>query len=488
MLFSSNVFIFFFLPAVLVVYYALKKVSRTAQNVFLCLSSLFFYAWGEPRFVLVMMLSIFVNWTFGLLVDRYRDRHPLVNWLIAIDVAANIGIIFIFKYLMFTLTNINALFHSHITVPEIALPIGISFFTFQALSYVIDVYREKGEAQKNILNVGLYISFFPQLIAGPIVRYETIAKEIHDRRENLKDFSDGVVRFIIGLGKKVIIANNMALVADQAFAYSAGTKDWFGVSFDPSIIMCWLGALAYTFQIFFDFSGYSDMAIGLGRMFGFHFMENFNYPYISRSATEFWRRWHISLSTWFRDYIYIPLGGSRVKTKSRHIFNLFVVWLCTGIWHGANWTFIAWGMMYFVLLVFEKNTGLDKDSKKKWVNVLRYIYTMFFVVMGWVIFRAESISDAFVYMGHMFGLYGNPLVDDAAVYNLTQFKAFFIMAVIFSIPVAGYIKRKWSEKERSRMLTAAAGAVSGLLILVVFGCAVSYIVIGSYNPFIYFNF
>ena len=230
------------------------------------------------------------------------------------------------------------------------------------------------------------------------------------------------------------------------------------------------------------------MAIGLGRMFGFHFMENFNYPYISRSATEFWRRWHISLSTWFRDYIYIPLGGSRVKTKSRHIFNLFVVWLCTGIWHGANWTFIAWGMMYFVLLVFEKNTGLDKDSEKKWVNVLRYIYTMFFVVMGWVIFRAESISDAFVYMGHMFGLYGNPLVDDAAVYNLTQFKAFFIMAVIFSIPVAGYIKRKWSEKERSRMLTAAAGAVSGLLILVVFGCAVSYIVIGSYNPFIYFNF
>ena len=488
MLFSSNVFIFFFLPAVLLVYYALKPLSRTAQNVFLCFASLFFYAWGEPRFVLVMMLSICVNWSFGLLVDKYRGSKPFVKWLIAIDVAVNIGIIFIFKYLMFTLTNINALFHSHITVPEIALPIGISFFTFQALSYVLDVYREKGEAQKNILNVGLYISFFPQLIAGPIVRYETIAKEIMDRKENLKDFSDGIVRFIIGLGKKVIIANNMALVADQAFAYSSGDALWFGASFDPSVLMCWLGALAYTFQIFFDFSGYSDMAIGLGRMFGFHFMENFNYPYVSKSATEFWRRWHISLSTWFRDYIYIPLGGSRVRTKSRHVFNLFVVWLCTGIWHGANWTFIAWGMMYFVLLVFEKSTGLDKDSEKRSVNVIRYIYTMFFVVMGWVIFRADSISDAFVYIGHMFGIYGNGLVDDAAVYNLTQFAAFFIMAVIFSIPVVRIVKSRFAEKERSSAVRLICGAASGACILAIFVCAVSYIVIGSYNPFIYFNF
>ena len=488
MLFSSNVFIFFFLPAVLLVYYALKPLSRTAQNVFLCFASLFFYAWGEPRFVLVMMLSICINWSFGLLVDKYRDSKPFVKWLIAIDVAVNIGIIFIFKYLMFTLTNINALFHSHITVPEIALPIGISFFTFQALSYVLDVYREKGEAQKNILNVGLYISFFPQLIAGPIVRYETIAKEIMDRKENLKDFSDGIVRFIIGLGKKVIIANNMALVADQAFAYSNGDALWFGASFDPSVLMCWLGALAYTFQIFFDFSGYSDMAIGLGRMFGFHFMENFNYPYVSKSATEFWRRWHISLSTWFRDYIYIPLGGSRVRTKTRHVFNLFVVWLCTGIWHGANWTFIAWGMMYFVLLVFEKSTGLDKDSEKRSVNVIRYIYTMFFVVMGWVIFRADSISDAFVYIGHMFGIYGNGLVDDAAVYNLTQFAAFFIMAVIFSIPVVRIVKSRFAEKERSSAVRLICGAASGACILAIFVCAVSYIVIGSYNPFIYFNF
>ena len=488
MLFSSNIFIFFFLPAVLLVYYALKPLSRTAQNVFLCFASLFFYAWGEPRFVLVMMLSICVNWAFGLLVDKYRDSKPFVKWLIAFDVAVNIGIIFIFKYLMFTLTNINALFHSHITVPEIALPIGISFFTFQALSYVLDVYREKGEAQKNILNVGLYISFFPQLIAGPIVRYETIAKEIRDRKENLKDFSDGIVRFIIGLGKKVIIANNMALIADQAFAYSAGSGTWFGVSFDPSVLMCWLGALAYTFQIFFDFSGYSDMAIGLGRMFGFHFMENFNYPYISKSATEFWRRWHISLSTWFRDYIYIPLGGSRVKTKSRHIFNLFVVWLCTGVWHGANWTFIAWGMMYFVLLVFEKSTGLDKDSEKRSVNVIRYIYTMFFVVMGWVLFRADSISDAFVYIGHMFGVYGNGLIDDAAVYHLTQYGAFFAMAVIFSIPVVRIVKDRFAAKERSGAVRFICGAVSGACILAIFVCAVSYIVIGSYNPFIYFNF
>ena len=292
MLFSSNVFIFIYLPVVLFFNYAFK-FSRRVQNVFLCLASLLFYAWGEPRFVLVMMASILVNWFFGLLVGKFKENKN-VQWLIALDVFINLSIIFIYKYLAFTVKNLNLLFHAHRNVPEIALPIGISFFTFQAISYVIDVYRGRGEAQRNLLNVGLYISFFPQLIAGPIVRYETIADQINNRRENLQDFSDGVVRFIIGLGKKVLLANNMALIADHAFGFGNGTVQWFGADMPLTAGMAWLGALAYTFQIYFDFSGYSDMAIGLGKMFGFHFDENFNYPYVSRSITEFWRRWHIS--------------------------------------------------------------------------------------------------------------------------------------------------------------------------------------------------
>ena len=310
MLFSSNIFIFIFLPIVLFVYYFLLGKSRNLQNIFLFIASLFFYAWGEPKFVFIMLLSIIYNWLMGLLVDKYRDNNKISKLIISVDVLGNLFIIFIFKYLMFTINNINSIFDLSLTVPNIALPIGISFFTFQAISYVIDVYRGKGEAQRNLINVGLYISLFPQLIAGPIVRYETVAYEIKNRKENIDDFTDGIVRFIVGLGKKVIISNNMALVADKAFnLINNGSSPIEEIS----ILMSWLGAIAYTLQIYFDFGGYSDMAIGLGKMFGFHFLENFNYPYISKSATEFWRRWHISLSSWFRDYVYIPLGGSRVN-------------------------------------------------------------------------------------------------------------------------------------------------------------------------------
>lgn len=485
MLFSSTIFLFIYLPVVLLINFVLR-FNRSAQNVFLCSASLFFYAFGEPVFVLVMMASIVINWFFGLLVQKFRnDLH--VKWIIAVDVAINLSIIFVYKYLGFVLRNVNTVFHAHLKVPEIALPIGISFFTFQAISYVIDVYRGRGEAQKNLLNVGLYISFFPQLIAGPIVRYETIADQIRNRKENLQDFADGVVRFIVGLGKKVLIANNMALIADHAFGFGNGTVQWFGADVSLTAGMAWLGALAYTFQIYFDFSGYSDMAIGLGKMFGFHFDENFNYPYISRSITEFWRRWHISLSSWFRDYVYIPLGGNRVKTEARHIFNLFVVWLLTGIWHGANWTFILWGLTYFILLTMEKRLGLHREFKSAWVNACKYAVTMFFVVLEWVLFRADSLSDAVHYMGCMFGANGWG-ISNPGIFYLTQYKFFWLTAIIGSLPVIPWLKTKLQSGKLSHEASYAVEAISGSLLIGILLISVSYIVMGSYNPFIYFNF
>lgn len=308
MIFSSTIFVFLFLPMVLIFYYGIFRNSRKLKNIFLLLASLFFYAWGEPTFVLVMIMSIICNYYFGLKVDKYKNDKKKAKSIIVIMLIFNLTIMFIFKYLMFTLTNIKYVTGLNFNIPNIALPIGISFFTFQAISYVIDVYRGNGKVQKNPLYVGLYISFFPQLIAGPIVRYETIAEQIENRHENFEDFSKGSCRFIIGLGKKMLLANTLALVADYAFSIKSG---------ELSVVMAWLGALAYTFQIFFDFSGYSDMAIGLGLMFGFKFLENFNYPYISKSISEFWRRWHISLGTWFRDYVYFPLGGSRSKFKEK---------------------------------------------------------------------------------------------------------------------------------------------------------------------------
>ena len=322
MLFSSVEFIFIFLPIVIFVYYVLLRKSRTLQNIFLTFSSLLFYAWGEPKFVIVMIISILINWYLAIRVDKKRENKKSIKLLLCMTIIINLSILFIFKYLMFTLTNINNIFGSNLSVPNITLPIGISFFTFQAISYVIDVYRKNGEVQKNPLNVALYIAFFPQLIAGPIVRYETIAKQIKSRQETFDDFASGVCRFMVGLGKKVLLSNTLAIVADNAFNMNSINE--------LSVLMAWLGAIAYTFQIYYDFSGYSDMAIGLGKMFGFSFLENFNYPYISKSISEFWRRWHISLGSWFRDYVYFPLGGSRVDTKKRLLFNLFVVWFLRG--------------------------------------------------------------------------------------------------------------------------------------------------------------
>ncbi|MDO4546602.1 MAG: MBOAT family O-acyltransferase, partial [Clostridia bacterium] len=333
MVFSSSVFLFFFLPVVFIGNFLIFK-KREQKNMFLTIMSLLFYAWGEPWFVFVMLFSIAVNWLCGLAIDKRANEPRAKKLVLTLGIIFNLALIGVFKYLMMLLNTANSLFGLSIYVPQIILPIGISFFTFQALSYIIDVYRGHGEAQKSFMHVCLYISFFPQLIAGPIVRYQTIATEISDRAETLADFEEGARRFIVGLAKKVLVANNLALLADGAFAMTIAE-----ISFASS----WLGAIAYLWQVYFDFSGYSDMAIGLGRMFGFHFLENFDFPMVSRSITEFWRRWHISLGTWFRDYLFFPMGGSRVKSKFRAIFNMFVVWSLTGLWHGADWKFALWG-------------------------------------------------------------------------------------------------------------------------------------------------
>lgn len=474
MLFSSTTFIYMFLPFTLICYYGILRWSRTAQNVFLFLASLLFYGWGEPKFVFAMLGSIVINWFFGLLIHKYKSENklPLAKLCIGIDCFFNLGMLFIFKYLNFTADIIFSFFGEHSPIGAIALPIGISFFTFQAMSYVIDVYRDRGEVQKNILNVGLYISFFPQLIAGPIVRYETVAYEIQNRKETWDDFFEGFTRFVIGIGKKVLIANSVAVVADEVFGF---------VGQGPvSTAAAWLGAIAYSLQIFFDFSGYSDMAIGLGKMFGFHFLENFNYPYISKSITEFWRRWHMSLGTWFRDYVYFPLGGSRVKS-SRMVFNLFVVWLLTGFWHGANWTFVVWGLMYFVLLTVEKLTGIV-NKEGKLINIIKWAYTMLFVIIGWVFFRAENLSVGLDYLGYMFG------INNQDAQSLLYFKAMLsqsliiiLIGLVCSTPIFKIIGKKIKENFITNLIYAVGVAL-------IFIMSVSSLVSSSYNPFIYFNF
>ena len=472
MLFSSTVFIYLFLPVVLLFNFVILKKSRLLQNIFLLFASLFFYAWGEPKFVLIMIASIIVNWAFGFFVHKKHDNRRVCKLLITLDVAFNLAILFVFKYLTFTGTIIDRLFGIDMHIPEIALPIGISFFTFQAMSYVIDVYRQKGEVQTNILYVGLYISFFPQLIAGPIVRYETIADQIKNRKETADDFFDGFARFVVGLAKKVLLANSFAILADKSFD---AVKNGDSIS----VMFSWLGAIAYTLQIFFDFSGYSDMAIGLGRMFGFHFLENFDYPYISKSITEFWRRWHISLGTWFRDYVYIPLGGSRCS-KGRNILNLFIVWFLTGLWHGADFTFILWGSMFFVLLVIEKLTGIP-DKKGKILNAFTWLTTILFVILGWVLFRAESIGDAFVYLKSMFGLCGNAFSDGMFTGYFEQNVILLVIGIVLCTPVFRWLKEKTKNNN-------AAGYVKAFGCIVLFLLSIASLVGSSYNPFIYFNF
>ncbi len=464
MLFSSEIFLFVFLPLVLALYYIATPLGKKVQNILLLITSLIFYAWGEPQFVIVMIISIVANYIFGLLIERYSENKRDKKFLLICSILFNAGTFFIFKYLVFTVENINALFSFKIPVPGIVLPIGISFFTFQAMSYVFDVYKGTEKAQKNLCDLALYIALFPQLIAGPIVRYNTIAYQIRHRKETLSVFCSGVPRFIIGLFKKVMLSNTLALISDKAFGLPAG---------ELSTSFAWLGAIAYTLMIYYDFSGYSDMAIGLGKMFGFEFEENFNYPYISKSVSEFWRRWHISLGTWFRDYIYFPMGGSRVSSKKRLILNLFVVWFLTGLWHGANWTFIAWGLFYFVFLALEK---LNREKFEKIPKYIRYIYTMLCVVFGWVLFRAESIGQALEYMKTMiipnFGSGGLTML------NIREHFFALLLGVIMMTPFLN----KFIEQRKENIALRIAVYV-GMFIL----CGL-YIVKGGYNVFIYFNF
>lgn len=486
MLFSSLIFILCFLPLVTLVYYTVCRFSRKMQNVFLLFASLGFYAWGEPWFVLVMIGSILFNWMFGLLIALTKGNRRLSYLVISIMLLFNLSIMFVFKYLMFTIDNLNRFFKMDLTSLEIILPIGISFFTFQAISYVIDVYRGKGKAQKNPLNVGLYIAFFPQLIAGPIVRYETVADQIMNRRETISGFAEGVSRFLTGFAKKILLANNFALLADNAFSVPGD---------EVSFSFAWFGAICYTLQIYFDFSAYSDMAIGLGRMFGFKFPENFNYPYISRSTSEFWRRWHISLGSWFRDYVYFPLGGSRVNTRGRVLFNLFVVWSLTGLWHGANWTFLLWGILYFITISAEKLSGFEKMGEtgkhKLFVRVGKHMYTLLFVVFGWVLFRSENITYAFDYMGAMLRFWEGSFLDVNTQVYFVENGVFIVAGLLFSMPVAGSLNR-WLYDEKNglgkRILRRVWPFCYAFGLAALFIVCISYLVKGSYNPFIYFNF
>ena len=475
MVFSTNIFVFVFLTTSILGYYLMDKKYR---NYFLLLVSILFYAWGEPKFVLVMLLSVVVNYILGLAV-YYTDllnNQKRKKIVLIVTVIFNFSLLFVFKYLNFIIKNLNYIIGDRIPQTNIVLPIGISFFTFQAVSYVIDVYRKKATVQKSPLDVGLYIAFFPQLIAGPIVRYETIANQIKYRIESFDDFAVGVKRFIIGLSKKVILANNMSLVADAAFAASAGGNS--------SIAMAWLGAIAYSFQILFDFSGYSDMAIGLGLMFGFHFEENFNYPYISSSITEFWRRWHISLGTWFRDYVYFPLGGSRVKTKRKLVVNLLVVWVFTGIWHGASWNFVAWGILYFILITFEKLTGYPVKFRTLIAKQVYRIFTLLCILGGWVLFRAENLSIAINYVKNMLGKGTVGLINEQFSYNIHENWALLLICVVCSTPLIKYILYKIPNNK----FVHIKEIIVAMFYLFLFLISISFMVTSTHNPFIYFNF
>ena len=472
MLFTSIEFLFLFLPLVLAGYYVLP-FRWNLKNYWLLVASLAFYAWGEPKFVFAMLASIAFNYMAALAIDRMRGRQPqgdrtnCAKVVLALAVAGNLALIGVWKYCNFVTATLRDWFPSwQGAIPQTSflLPIGISFFTFQALSYVVDVYRGE-RAQRNPFILALYIALFPQLIAGPIVRYTTVRDQLTARRTTLDQFSGGVFRFVVGFNKKMLLANMMAEVADAAFSGVPG-----------SAAFAWLGVVCYTLQIYFDFSGYSDMAIGLGKMFGFDFLENFNYPYISKTATEFWRRWHMSLGSWFRDYVYFPLGGSRVG-KGRLVFNLAVVWFLTGLWHGANWTFIAWGCLYGVLIAGEKLTGcVEKVERSAALRAIYQPFTMLMVMLGWVLFRSDSIGAAGNYLAAMFG--GATLMDGPAIFWSREMIVPLLCALGGCTPM---LKLKFLA---CNWLVVVGYAVQFALFVLSISC----LVMNAHNPFIYFNF
>ncbi len=466
MVFSSTIFLCVYLPLVLLGYYICPKKGR---NLFLLIVSLVFYAWGEPKYVFLMIFSILVNYVFGLLMDKHRANKKRLKLMLVLSVVIDLGLLSVFKYTDFIITNINAIFNTGFDLLNIALPIGISFYTFQAMSYTIDVYRDDVRVQRNLIDFGMYITMFPQLIAGPIVRYSDVQDQLAERSVTTADFSEGVMRFVVGLGKKVLLANQMGAVWTDIYALGG----------DVSALMAWTGAVAFTFQIYFDFSGYSDMAIGLGRMFGFKFPENFRYPYESVSITDFWRRWHITLSTWFKEYLYIPLGGNR-RGLARQALNLLIVWSLTGFWHGAGWNFVMWGLYYFVILFVEKLfllKALDKLPK-----FFRHVYALLLIIIGWVIFASDDVSVLLPYLGSLFG--ANGAVGGMDVYTLVTKAVLIVICCVASTELPkrlfGTMTGKMNEK--------AVFTVKSVLTIVLLTLSMIFLIGDSYNPFLYFRF
>ena len=489
MVFSSTLFLFCFLPVTLTGYYIShildKKIlgsRKESGNYWLLIMSVIFFSWSQMGYLWIIVLNIFINYIGAWSLDLEKKRHgtTVAKCILALTVAANLAILFYYKYYDFTVDTLNSLFGMDIPVRNIILPIGISFFTFQAMSYTIDVYRGKAGVQRNPLKLALYVMLFPQLIAGPIVRYTDVETEIDERKVSLDDFYSGAGRFIRGLGKKALIANTMAVTVDGIFSRGAENN---------TVAIAWLGAVAYALQIYFDFSGYSDMAIGLGRMFGFHFLENFNLPYISRSVTEFWRRWHISLSTWFRDYVYIPLGGNRLGTLVTYR-NLFIIFLLTGIWHGAAWHYVFWGIWHGIFMLTERFLRSRKHRSGTFLcDILSHGYTLFVVLTGWIFFRADSLAQAFRYLKTMFGRGLGPEPGFSVMWYLDRWTALMLFAgIILStglpIKAAEMIRAKFEACSKLPVYEA----LRDILLLALLLLSSMRIVSGTYNPFIYFQF
>ena len=462
MIFSSTLFLFVFLPLTILIYNLIPSKYLPARNIVLLCASLIFYAWGEPKNILLMLLSIVANYIFGILHGRYDDKAGVRKFVLILSLVFNLGLLGYYKYWNFFTGN---------RLWNVALPIGISFFTFQIMSYSIDVYLRKVAVQKSVFNLALYIALFPQLIAGPIVRYSDIELQLGERETNLKVIASGVRRFIFGFSKKILIANVVAAVADSIFVLET-----------RPMATAWLGVMCYALQIYYDFSGYSDMAIGLGRMFGFEFLENFDYPYISASIREFWRRWHMSLSTWFRDYLYIPLGGNRKGTVRTYI-NLLIVFACTGFWHGASWNFVIWGLYHGMFLIFER-LGLEKFINKL-PKAVGHIYTLVVVLLGWVVFRAENLPQTFAYLGDMFNFANFGLIN--AISQLGRLDSLtFITGLILSMPVVKYLGKAMEKRGDNGI--AVTNAVSTVVCAVLFCFSILCLTGSDYNPFIYFRF
>ncbi len=466
MLFSSVPFLYYFLPAVLFLYAIAPKILK---NTVLLLASLIFYAWGEPRYVVIMLISILLGYIFGILIEHFRGKIA-AKVLLFLSVASALSFLIYFKYADFFIENWNAVTGLSVPLLEIALPIGISFYTFQILSYTVDVYRGDVRAQKNPVNLAAYVALFPQLIAGPIVRYSDIDRQLIERTHGFDKTAQGIRRFMLGLGKKILIAD----------AFAAFCSD-FSASGEKSVLFFWLYAVAFSFQIYFDFSGYSDMAIGLGKMFGFDFLENFDYPFISGSITEFWRRWHMSLGSWFRDYVYIPLGGNRVS-RLRGLFNIFVVWMLTGFWHGASWNFIFWGLFFAVCLLIEKLWLLPYLKRAR---VWNHIYVISLVLFSFVLFASEDMGTLLFHIKGMFGFGGVPLVSAPTLYYLRSYAVVFLLALIGSTPLVKNVLSKIQHRKMGeKLLNLAEPIVLAALLLVMTG----YLVDGSFSPFLYFRF